>query len=386
MPDAHSRYSPSSAHRWLNCSASMAFEDALEGEEQTSPYAAEGTAAHALAERVLRTGIKSCKGLLGEEIAPGHVVDHEMAHYVQIYVDDIRRQGGELFVEAEVRYDQWVPTGWGTSDAGIIIPSRKLAIINDLKYGRGVRVDAEDNVQMKLYALGFYQDYGFLYDIEVFELIIHQPRLDHRSTWSIALPELLTFAEEAKAAAQAIETGERRFNPGEKTCQWCPGKPTCKAYANFIASQIGAEFDYDTGEIRTVDVGSLSPEELGRIYGSLDHAAHWIQSVKAHVDSLLGSNVAVPGWKRVKGGRRTRFWKDETAAENTLKSMRLKQEDMYTQGLRSPAQLEKVLTPRRWKRLQNLVGWSEGKPTVVPESDPRPAINTDLDADFDYAD
>lgn len=380
---SHSLWGPSVFKRRRLCPASARLEAGLP--DTSSEAAEEGTAGHMLAEDLLNNG-GLAKDKLGA-VYNGYTVDHDMAHAVQEYVDAVRNQidlGGEAFIEARVNYDRWVPGGFGTTDAGVLFPETGHAVVNDLKMGRGVKVFAEGNDQGLLYALGFYQEYGdFLVDIERITVWIHQPRLNHSDRWDVSVEELLAFGETAREVYEIGSQPDAPAIPGEEQCRFCKAAATCKARAEWLTESVGAHFDFDTGALTTLDAEQMTPEEIGRIYGHLDDLSNWIKAVKDHVANQLEAGEPVPGWKLVLGGRRTRFWKDEAAAEAALKGMRLKADDMYTKKLISPAQAEKRVTDRQRKRLDELVGWTQGKPTVAPENDPREAVSN-VAEDFDF--
>lgn len=377
---SHSPFGPSVFSRRMACPASYQMEEGIP--DQPSAAAEEGTAAHQLAEKMLISYSRDAQEYLGREFN-GYVVDHDMAHYVQQYVDRVYEHvdaGGHLYVEQRIDYDRWVPGGYGTTDAGILFPQERRAVIRDLKFGRGVKVFAKGNPQPMLYGLGFWSTYGFMYDIDHLDLEIDQPRLGHVDTWRVSMDEILAFAEEATKVYEAATGPDPEFKPGEEQCRFCKAAAVCKARAAWLIDSVGVEFDFDTGAWTIPSVDTLQDDEIGRIYGHLDDFSNWIKAVKAYTELLLVEGHSIPGWKLVMGGRRTRYWKDEKAAESVMLESGMDPMDMYVKKIPSPAQAEKRIGKGA---IEDLVAWTEGKPTVAPETDDREAVGS-VAEDFDY--
>ena len=170
--------------------------------------------------------------------------DREMADYVRVYVDYVNSlivDSDDFAIEQRVDYSDWVPGGFGTADA-VVLRGQTLHVI-DLKYGMGVRVDAEENPQGMLYALGAYSCYSMITDIEDVVISIVQPRLDHISEWKINTRDLLKWAELAKQRAEATQEPDAPRQPGEKQCRFCKAKATCEALYDYTAKVLGSEFD-----------------------------------------------------------------------------------------------------------------------------------------------
>jgi len=216
---SHSIYGPSSAHRWLRCPGSIKAEEAMP-EEKESPYAAEGSAAHKLAEICLDLGTNADEHIHDTiQVDDEHTwdVDKEMADYVQEYVDYVRNIGGHQEYEQEVSYDDCVPGGFGTADA--IVTKDETLFVIDLKYGKGVKVDAPENPQGMLYALGALSERDTFQSFDKVMIVIHQPRLNHVSEWETTPEDLYSFGAHAGVCALKTNTPNPERIPGEKQCQ-----------------------------------------------------------------------------------------------------------------------------------------------------------------------
>lgn len=402
----HARLSPSSAHRWMICSGSVFLESGKP--DTSSEFADEGTAAHTLASDCLTTGVNPDEHLgrviTVKDSGREFTVDRDMAGHVQTYLNAIRLKafGNDLMVEQRVEFSRFVdvPDQFGTSDAIILSADGEDLDVDDLKYGRGVRVDAEDNEQMMLYALGSYDQFSAVADIKRVRMTIHQPRLEHMSEHTINIDALLAFGDKAKVAARKamdiVETGVlglEDLTPGEKQCKFCKAKATCPKLSMAVAEVIGADFDdltaqpFDTPRV----VGAMSDDRLASTMAAVDLVEQFCKAVRAETERRLLDGTPVSGWKLVQGKQGNRAWVDEAQAEAVLKSMRIKHEEMYDYRIVSPTSAEKlfkakVIGPRQWPALQQMISRSAGKPSVAPESDKREALVLRSASDFETVD
>ncbi len=401
----HALFSPSGAHRWIVCPGSLALEAGYP--RTSSVYADEGTAAHTLAAWCLEEK-RDADGYIGRTILVGDrsfEVDDDMAAAVQVYVDAVRSaaDGRPLFVEQRVEFGGWIgqpaADAFGTSDA-IIVNGGTLEV-HDLKYGKGVRVDATANEQMMLYALGALDAYDFMGPFERFRMVIHQPRISETpSAWECSFDELVEFAKRVEVAAyragEAItnchagatpqETADAGFiNPDEHACRFCKAKADCPAVSSLVARTISDEplgfDDLDAPRIEqaTGTVPLLYNEALGHRLALVGIIEDWCAAVRSRAHDLLEEGKPVAGFKMVQGKPGNRAWSNPAEAEATLKSFRLKVEDMFDLKLISPTSAEKLakagaIGPRQWPKVEALIVRPAGKPSVVPDSDPRPSL------------
>lgn len=416
---SHAKLSPSSAHRWLNCAGSMILEKDFP--DSSSEHAELGTAAHFLASECLEQG-KDATDFLNRQIylvngvahwwerpetiniSTFYTVDLEMTENIQKYLDAVRSQseGNQLLVEQRVSFGSRIGSenAFGTADA-IILTADEIQV-HDLKYGRGVKVDATGNEQLNLYGLGALEEFGMLGEYKQIRKVIHQPRIGHHSEEVVTIAELEEFEQEVKngvAHIRTLEIGledgdggaiadfEGSFNPGEKQCQWCKAKAVCPALANHLMETMLGEFEnLDEVELQTAvpeataQIVSYENDRLSKFYAAIPLFENWIKAVDAAVHEKLHAGEVVPGFKLVEGRKGSRKWSDDKEAEELFKSMRLKTEQMYDLKVISPTtaaklQKENIIGPRQWSKVEALITQNDGKPTVAAESDKRPALD-----------
>lgn len=374
----HAKLSASGAHRWLACPGSVRLEDGIA--DAGSAYAAEGTLAHELAEICLARGWDAhdlppyAEASRGEDW--GRYPD-DMRQHVQSYLDLVRGFPGALLVETRVTYDRWVPEGFGTADA-LVIDDTKAALV-DLKYGQGVKVYA-DGPQLKLYALGAIQTHGWLYDIQTWELVICQPRIDHIDAVTVSTGHLLEWAETVVAPAAALAlTDGAPLSPGEHQCRFCRAKAVCRSRRDANLKVAYADF----GPLPKPD--SLDLGEIAALLGKLDEMEQWAKDVRDYAMSQAESGHDLPGYKLVEG-RSYRQWTDEAAVIRRLRALKYLKSDYIVEKLIGIGEAEKLLGGKKAATpiLDELTVKPPGRPALVPEADKRPALNSAASARADF--
>ena len=365
-PKSHAILSASSSHRWLNCNPSARLEQ--EFEDQETEAAAEGTAAHALCEHKLRKALK----LRSKKPVSQYDCD-EMDDYTDGYVQFVLEQlaqakltcpDPQVLIEQRLDFSCYVPDGFGTGDC-LIIASPRLHVI-DFKYGLGVLVDAYQNPQMMLYALGALRIFDCLYDITEVSMSIYQPRRENVSTWTISVDELMDWAENTlRPKADLTYKGEGEYSPGS-WCQFCKAAVKCRARA---------EAKLDLARFEFAQPPLLSDAEIEEILGKLDDLTKWANEIMAYAqDAAINHGKEWAGYKLVES-RTNRKYTDEDAVARAAASAGYR--DIYKKTLISITEMEKLMGKQTFKEiLGGLIAKPIGKPTLVPASDKRPAITT----------
>lgn len=388
---AHANRSPSGSAGWLECAG-------WASDSKGSSYADEGTDAHELASICLTEGTDAA-AYAGREMSLGHEVDTEMVGAVQSYLYYVRgvvaATNGTLLVEQRLPIDSITGEegASGTSDAVILAGSELIVV--DLKYGRGVPVAAEDNTQLQIYALAALREFSLLGDFDTVRMVIHQPRINAVSEWTQTAQELESFAAFVSMRIAVHDANPQARNPGEKQCRWCSNKATCVALAADVVLTVTGKATASMDDFDNVEPAALGAETPGDFLATAmskaDLIEAWLKAVRAETESRLLAGIPVQGFKLVQGKRGARAWSSEDEAEQTLKAMRIPHDQMYDYSVISPTSAEKLakagaIGPRQWPKLQGLITQPDGRPSVAPESDKRPALNLSAAADdFDAA-
>lgn len=360
----HAILSASSSHRWLNCNPSARLE--LEFEDRETEAAAEGTAAHALCEHKLRKALK-----MRSRKPTSQYDSDEMDEHTDGYVSFVLETFEEakkvcsdpvILIEQRLNFSRFVPDGFGTGDC-IIISDNTLHII-DFKYGQGVLVEAEENPQMMLYALGALEIYDALYDIENISMTIYQPRRENISTWTIPVSELRAWTENTLIPkAEKAYKGEGDYCTGS-WCTFCKAAVKCRARAE-------EKLDLARYEFKAPPL--LTDDEIEEILTKLDDLTKWANEITAYAqDAALNHGKEWRGFKVVEG-RSNRKYTDEDAVAEAAKTAGYT--DIFKQSLIPITEMEKLMGKKDFAEiLGSLVYKPPGKPTLVPVSDKRQAI------------
>lgn len=396
--NAHSRLAPSAASRWAKCTASVRYIQENQHripEDKGSVYANEGTEAHDWAEKVLT-------GKISRDKVPTQFMPH-LGVYLD-HIDELRAANGEEFIEVQVPLF-YSPNDNGTCDYAMVWDD--LVIIRDLKYGAGVRVDAEFNAQLAIYGLSLIHKlsedplYEFT-DDTVCDFGIVQPRFQGEEpirSWKTTIGELRPFVERMKATAQSIwaNTDDLTFAPSESACRWCPAKAFCEARIASLTDDVGVSADalaalpdltkeekkLPIQEKIAVRMGEQNEDTLVKLYAKRKEIKSWLEDIEEYLTERATSGNPMPGTKLVIGRQGNRTWIDPEQADKVL-GRKLGADERYIRKLISPAQAEAALDLKnqstRFKNVfDSLVNRAEGQPVLALESDPRPAINAGLD-------
>ena len=372
---AHALLSASGASRWMACTPSARLEDPFPN--KSSVFAEEGTLAHEFAELELRYGQNIITQETYEatlyELRAHDLYTDDMEENVAVYTSFVEEQlsasmGGSLIIEEKVNFSKYVPDGYGTCDAIILPDALKKLYVTDLKYGKGVQVEADNNSQLKLYALGAYLRYDMTHDIEVIRLTIVQPRLDHISSWDITVGDLLKWADdELKPKAELAYNGEGELCAGSH-CRFCRVAPRCRALSDYSIES--AKLDFADDEPDTL----LNDAEMVELYLKIPTIEEWIKKVHEfmHDEAIAGRKFK--GLKLVEG-RANRVWKDKDKVVESLTDNLYSKNQILISKLAGIGVIEKLLGKKEFTEvLGDLVIKPAGKASLVPESDKRPAM------------
>ncbi len=374
----HALLGPSNAYQWAACPPSARLSEGLP--DTGSEAAKEGTLAHELAELKLRNYFHSVdfgKRKLAaavKKLKENPLWDDEMMGYTDDYMDYVKAAAlsfpaePAVAIEKKVDISEYVPECFGTADC-LLIGGGVIHVI-DFKYGKSPsgRVEAENNLQMQLYALGAWTASRMLYKVDRVRMSIVQPRLpDGITEWEIPLEKLLETGEWIRERAQLAWKGEGEYHPDEKTCRFCRAKSRCRARTE---KNLELAFAPAKGKLPPL----ISNEEMGEYLLQGQDVAKWLSDLQdcALQECLAGRDV--PGWKAVEG-RSTRKWTDMDAAFGRLIESGINAAVLWERKPVTLAQIEKIVGKKDFAEcVGEYVVKEPGKPALVQESDNRPAI------------
>ena len=365
MPDNHALLAPSSSERWINCPPS-AKENAVQ-QDTSSSYAQQGTDAHTLCEYKVKKALGHRVRDPTEDLT---YFDEEMAECSDAYCEFVMEQVETakqncsdplVLVEQRLDFTRWVSESFGTADC-IIVADGMLTVI-DFKYGLGILVEAEENPQMRMYALGALNLFESLYDIQTVRMIIFQPRRDNISIAEISKEELLEWAEKILVPAAALAAnGEGEYKAG-KHCQFCKVKATCRKRAEYNLQM--AQYDFAVPD-------TLSDDEISMILNRADTFIGWVNDVKTYALEQAISGKEFPGYKIVEGRSNRRYTNDDAVAAVVTDAGY----DPFEKKLMGVTAMTKLLGKKKFDTLlSSLIEKPQGTPTLVPDSDKRKAWN-----------
>lgn len=365
-PSEHAVLSASSANRWLHCPPSVRLSEGYM--DKASVFAMEGTSAHELCEYKLRSALGMEAENPTENLDFYNTEMEECAEGYATYILELVEKAKEtcsdpvVMVEQRVDFSRYVPEGFGTADC-IIIADETLNIV-DYKHGKGVEVSAEDNPQMKLYALGALELFDCLYDISKVQMTIFQPRLSNVSVFVMNKADLLNWAnDELTAKAELAFEGKGELCCGE-WCKFCKAKANCKERAKVNMEM--AQYEFRKSSL-------LTDEEVVKILSRIDELTSWASDVKNFALEQAVRGKQWPGWKVVEG-RSNRKYTDEGAVAQVVKNAGY---NPYDENIIGITNMTKMLGKEKFNELLgDFVERPQGKPTLVPEDDNRPEMNT----------
>lgn len=377
---AHADLTASGSVRWLACPPSAELEKQFP--DTTSGAALEGTLAHEICEIKARQKFfkKSDMGYMAKNVATRELNKlrkdplyfDEMEEFTDDYVEELDilalefAEKPHIALETRLDLSAWIPGGFGTADC-IMIGGDKL-LVADFKFGKGVRIEAEGNTQMQLYALGAWQKFSLVYDIKTVKMAIIQPRLSTSlSTWEISIEDLSRFGAYASERAQLALKGEGEFCPGEEQCRFCRARQQCRARADY---NIQMAFSGVVGKLPPL----LTNEEVGEYIEKGEDVAKWLKDLQDYALGACLSGEDIPGYKAVEG-RGSRDWTDQEAAFKALQAAGVPETMMYERKALTLAALEKVVGKKAFgEAVGEYIEKKPGKPALVKASDKRPAI------------
>ena len=386
---AHAKLSASGSEKWMTCTPSARMEEPFP--DEGSEFAREGTFAHAVFEQELLR-------YLGREVEPlpselMHFDSPALRDYVQESVDYCikrieaareRCKDPVFYVERRLDFSRWVPEGFGTGD--FVIITDDIVEVLDLKYGKGIYVDAKSNSQMRLYGLGAYNELSDLYDIQKVRMTILQPRLGNYSSEELSIADLLKWADDAVVpAAKLAWAGEGEFVAGAHCISsFCKARYTCPARAAQALAVAKQEFgSAENAQLPLPE--TLSVERIAQLLPKADFVINWFTDLKEYALKQAEKGTPIAGYKLVEGRSNRRYSDEDQVAAKFIKAG-IPEALIYERSLRGITAMEAVLGKKKFAEvLGELITKPEGKPTLVPEGDKRPAITSRATALDDFS-
>lgn len=368
----HALLSPSSAKRWITCTPSARFEEQFPNEE--TEFAKEGTLAHSISELILKKRL----GLIGQyeehldECRADPLYSEEMLTHCEQYADfclEGLQPGDVCAVETLLDLGAYAPESFGTGDFMRVALQQRKLYFKDLKYGKGVPVSAVDNDQLKTYALGALQWFGWLYDIESVEVSIYQPRINNITSWEISVKDLLAWGETVlKPQALKAFNGEGEYKVGDH-CKFCRARVRCQALA---------DYNLDLFRHNLKPSNELPDAAILEILQKVPILTSWAEDIAAYA---LAEAVKGKKWEGMKlvEGKSNRVFVSEGKTEKKLLDAGIKEDKIYTpKKLLGITALSENIGAKAFRELvEPDLRKPPGTPTLVPVSDPR--------KDFDHA-
>jgi hypothetical protein len=381
---AHAKLSASGSEKWMTCTPSARLEEQFP--DEGSEFAREGTFAHAVFEQMLCNYLGRPVGPLPTELmhhdSPA-LRDHvfNAVDYCIERIKEARERCKDpvFYIERRLDFSRWVQEGFGTGDFVIITDG--FVEVLDLKYGKGIYVDAVNNSQMRLYGLGAYNELSHLYDIKLVRMTVLQPRLSNYSSEILEIGDLLAWAEtKVVPAAKLAWDGEGKYVAGEH-CKdnFCKARFTCPARAEAELAIAKVEFSQPMPPA----VNTLSMDRIAQLLPNADVVIDWFTDLKAYaLEQATKHGTVVPGFKLVEG-RANRKYGNQDDVVAKLKEAGIPEAIMYERNLLGITAMTEALGKKKFTELLgDLVVKPAGKPTLVPEEDKRPAITSSASDDF----
>lgn len=362
MPDKHAKLSPSGSNIWLNCPPSVRLSERYE--DVTTVYAQEGTEAHCLCEYTLKTALGEKPPDSRQDLKFYDQIMQDAADgYAEMVMEHLQRlratdPAAQVFVEEHVDFSEYVPGGFGTSDA-IVIGDDEM-VVCDFKYGKGVEVSAESNTQLMCYALGSYLLLGHIFEVSRILLVIYQPRISNYSSWEISAADLMIWAEtELKPKALLADAGEGEFAAGD-WCRFCKARSTCRERAQKNLEMMRYDFKLPP---------ELGDSEVADILTIADDLESWVKDIREYAVRTLLTGSRIEGWKIVEG-RSNRKYTDESKVAEAVIAAGL---DPYVKKILGITDMTALLGRKKFNELLGeYVIKPQGKPVLVRTDDKRP--------------